>query len=72
MKNKLHFNTTLGEKAKLAFSALEKEKENVGYYTLPEQDISTVLAYCKTIPNTIESIAVIGIGGSSLGAKAVY
>ena len=72
MKNKLHFNTTLGEKANLAFSALQKEKETIGYYTLPEQDISSVLAYCETIPATVESIAIIGIGGSSLGAKAVY
>ena len=72
MNNKLHFNTTLGEKANLAFSALEKEKENIGYYTLPEQDISNILTYCETIPTSIESIAVIGIGGSSLGAKAVY
>ncbi len=72
MKNKLHFNTTLGEKANLAFSALQEEKEHIGYYALPEQDISSVLAYCDSIPETVESIAVIGIGGSSLGAKAVY
>jgi len=72
MKNKLHFNTILGEKANLTFSALKKEKESVGYYALPEQDINGVLAYCDTIPDSIESIAVIGIGGSSLGAKAVY
>ncbi len=72
MKNKLHFNTTLGEKANRAFSALQEEKEHIGYYALPEQDISSVLAYCDSIPETVESIAVIGIGGSSLGAKAVY
>jgi len=72
MKNKLHFNTTLGEKANLAFSALQEEKEHIGYYALPEQDISSVLAYRDSIPETVESIAVIGIGGSSLGAKAVY
>ena len=72
MKNRLHFDTTLGEKANLAFSALKKEKETIGYYALPDQDTSTVLAYCETIPSSIESIAVIGIGGSSLGAKAIY
>ncbi len=72
MKNRLHFNTTLGEKAKHAFNALQKEKESIGYYALPEQDISHITAYCETIPSSIESIAVIGIGGSSLGAKAVY
>jgi len=72
MKNKLHFDTTLGDKAKHAFLALQKEKESIGYYALPEQDITDILEYCETIPDTIESIAVIGIGGSSLGAKAVY
>ena len=72
MKNRLHFNATLGEKANHAFLALQKEEENIGYYALPEQDISTTLAYCETIPSSIKSIAVIGIGGSSLGAKAVY
>jgi len=72
MKNKLHFHSTLDEKANLTFSALQKEKKNIGYYALPEQDISSILDYCKTIPTSIESIAVIGIGGSSLGAKAVY
>jgi len=72
VKNRLHFNTTLGEKAKHAFNALQKEKESIGYYALPEQDISHITAYCETIPSSIESIAVIGIGGSSLGAKAVY
>ena len=32
MKNRLHFDTTLGEKANLAFSALKKETETIGYY----------------------------------------
>ena len=36
------------------------------------QDVSSILAYCNEIPKEIETIAVIGIGGSSLGAKAVY
>jgi len=30
------------------------------------------LEYCSTIHKDTETIAVIGIGGSSLGAKAVY
>ncbi len=72
MKNKLHFNSTLNEKSSMAFSAIKKEKEHIGYYALPEQDIKPILAYCDSIPSHIESIAVIGIGGSSLGAKAVY
>jgi len=72
MKNKLHFHSTIGEKAKHAFTALQKEQKHIGYYALPEQDISSVLDYCNTIPSEVKSIAVIGIGGSSLGAKAIY
>lgn len=72
MKNKLHFNATLGERASSTFSTIKKEQEAIGYYTLPEQDISSVLEYCKKIPSDVKSIAVIGIGGSSLGAKAIY
>ncbi len=54
------------------FKLLKKNKNAVGYYALPEQDIAPILEYCNTIPKEIETIAVIGIGGSSLGAKAVY
>jgi glucose-6-phosphate isomerase len=72
MKNRLHFNANLNGKAKEVYHALQKEEKTIGYYTLPEQDISSVTAYYKTIPTDIETIAVIGIGGSSLGAKAVY
>ena len=72
MKNKLYFTSTLNEKSNMAYHAIKKETKSIGYYTLPEQDITHIEAYCKTIPDEIESIAVIGIGGSSLGAKAVY
>ena len=72
MKNKLHFKISLNEKSRSAFDAIKKEKDVIGYYGLPEQDIEPILSYCKTIPSHIESVAVIGIGGSSLGAKAVY
>ena len=72
MKNKLHFNITLNGKAKEVYEVLKEEEKIIGYYALPEQDISTVTEYCKTISSEIETIAVIGIGGSSLGAKAVY
>ena len=72
MKNKLYFHTTLNQKTTEAYANIQKERETVGYYDLPEQDINPILEYCKQIPAQIESIAVIGIGGSSLGAKAVY
>ncbi len=72
MKNKLYFTSADKEIQQKTFDAIQKEQEHIGYYSLPDQDISEILDYCQTISDEIESIAVIGIGGSSLGAKAVY
>lgn len=72
MKNKLYFSSNSRKEEQKALQAIKKERNRIGYYTLPSQDISSILTYCNTIPKEVESIAVIGIGGSSLGAKAVY
>jgi glucose-6-phosphate isomerase len=72
IKNKLYFSSISKRAEEKAFNAIVKEQESIGYYALPDQDISPILEYCSTVPETIETIAVIGIGGSSLGAKAVY
>jgi len=72
VKNKLYFNIALREKVSTAFDNIKNETKEVGYYNLPTQDISSILEYCKSISSVVEHIAVIGIGGSSLGAKAVY
>lgn len=52
------------------FEKILFEKKSVGYYDLPFQDISTIESFPKTIHHA--HIAVIGIGGSSLGAFAIY
>ncbi|AKF24371.1 glucose-6-phosphate isomerase [Sulfurovum lithotrophicum] len=72
MINKLYFNPSDKAVQENAFEALCQEQNYIGYYNLPNQDITPLLEYCNTIPDDIETIAVIGIGGSSLGAKAVY
>ena len=72
MKNKLYFKTTLDERTTRAYETIKEEQTTIGYYSLPEQNIQPILDYCNTISKEIQSIAVIGIGGSSLGAKAVY
>lgn len=72
IKNKLYFSSISKRAEEKAFEAIVKEQESIGYYALPDQDISPILEYCSKISETIETIAVIGIGGSSLGAKAVY
>jgi len=72
MINKLYFTSLDEHRQRKAFQAIEKEQNSIGYYALPDQDITPILAYCDSISDTVETIAVIGIGGSSLGAKAVY
>ncbi len=72
MINKLYFTSQDKDVQEKAFKAIVEEQKSIGYYALPEQDITPILEYCDSIPDSVETIAVIGIGGSSLGAKAVY
>jgi len=72
VKNKLYFTSSEHQAQKRALKSIEREEKDIGYYTLPEQETTPILKYCDSIPDTIDTIAVIGIGGSSLGAKAVY
>ena len=72
MKNRLFFKCLNHKDMSIAFSAIEKEQETIGYYTLPKQETKDILEYIETLSKDIESIAIIGIGGSSLGAKAIY
>ena len=74
MKNKLHFPLTPNSQntKENLFKAIQEECSSIGYYNLPDQNTDAILDYVETIDDTINTIAVIGIGGSSLGAKAVY
>ncbi len=54
----------------MLFEAIEAEKTSVGYYTLPFQDTARIKAYAATV--TQKHIAIIGIGGSTLGTYAIY
>lgn len=49
---------------------IKKEEKEIGYYSLPEQDISNIISFSKTVKKN--NIIVVGIGGSTLGSKAVY
>ena len=74
MKNKIHFSVCKRqneEKIQL-MKAIEEESETIGYYQLPEQNVSDILDYVETFNSEVENIIVLGIGGSSLGAKAIY
>jgi glucose-6-phosphate isomerase len=52
------------------FERLKIEREEIGYYNLPYQDTTEINNYAKTISK--KHIVVLGIGGSSLGARAIY
>lgn len=49
---------------------LVAEKECIGYYNLPYEDNQYLQTYANSI--TKGNIVVVGIGGSSLGARAIY
>jgi len=52
------------------FDEIQQEVSKIGYYNLPEQNISKFKDFAKSV--TQKDIAVIGIGGSSLGTYAIY
>ncbi|NPA28208.1 MAG: glucose-6-phosphate isomerase, partial [Epsilonproteobacteria bacterium] len=74
MQNRLYFNIEHITKRdrEWVFKEIEKEKEVIGYYSLPTQDIKEVIELEEKVSKEIKDIVVIGIGGSSLGSRAVY
>jgi glucose-6-phosphate isomerase len=52
------------------FKSLEAEVSTIGYYNLPLQDTTNIKKYTQSIQQ--KYIAIIGIGGSTLGTKAIY
>ena len=74
MKNSLYFNIKVEEGI---FEKIVAEQESIGYYALPDQDISYLVNYLEEFKTkndyeAIKDIAIIGIGGSSLGPKAIF
>jgi len=49
---------------------LKNEHKKIGYYSLIDQDLSEIESYATKINKKF--IYIIGIGGSSLGSKAIY
>lgn len=74
MINRTFFESVKSEKEtkEKLFNSIEKEKSEIGYYNLPDQDIDDILDYALSFDDDIENIVVLGIGGSSLGSKAIY
>lgn len=74
MKNKLYFNTSKNDSQieQKAFESIQKERGAIGYYDLPYQDTTKIKDFVKHFDKNVKNIVIIGIGGSSLGAKAIY
>lgn len=54
----------------IIFEAIKEEINTIGYYNLPLQDTTSFKEFAKTVDQT--NIAIIGIGGSTLGTIAIY
>jgi len=46
------------------------EADSIGFFNLPEQKIDDILDFAKRVKK--DNVAIIGIGGSSLGTEAIY
>ncbi len=52
---------------------LKDRKNNIlGFYDLPEKNVSKILTYVKEQEGKFDDIIVLGIGGSALGNSALY
>ena len=72
MQNKLYFEKLNILNKKELMKKIEKERNNIGYYNLPKQNIDDILENIDKFNKNLENIMVLGIGGSSLGAKAIF
>lgn len=67
MTNKLYFEN---KNIKDITQTIEAERETIGFYDLPLETIDDYAAYAQTCEAT--DIVIVGIGGSALGASAIY
>ncbi|HHC11399.1 MAG TPA: glucose-6-phosphate isomerase, partial [Campylobacterales bacterium] len=74
MQNRLYFENldTFDREKKELMTKIEEERGTIGYYNLPKQNIDEILDFVDSFDKNIENIMVLGIGGSSLGAKAIF
>ena len=54
------------------FLEIKKEREEIGYYSLPYQNIENLKKELDELDFKQKNIAIIGIGGSTLGTYAIY
>ena len=71
MKNNLYYPQISLSNEEI-FSEIKKERESIGYYSLPHVDITDLKTRLDNLNFTQKQIAIIGIGGSTLGTYAIY
>jgi glucose-6-phosphate isomerase len=74
MKNSLCFSTNYDS---ALIDRIQQETKSIGYYNLPNQDTHYIDDYLEKLDKQqglelLTDIVVVGIGGSSLGTKAIY
>lgn len=52
------------------FNLVKEELDTIGYYKLPQQDTTRIKRFAANVIQ--KNIAIIGIGGSTLGTYAIY
>ncbi|MDD3052023.1 MAG: glucose-6-phosphate isomerase [Candidatus Cloacimonetes bacterium] len=50
----------------------DRKKDIMGFYELPEQNITRILDFVKKEKDNFDDFVVLGIGGSALGNSAIY
>ncbi len=71
MKNNLYYpQVSLSDKE--IFAEIKKEREVIGYYSLPYVDTTVLKTRLDDLNFPQKQIAIIGIGGSTLGTYAIY
>ncbi|MCT7621843.1 glucose-6-phosphate isomerase [Aliarcobacter butzleri] len=71
MKNSLYYpQVSLSDEQ--IFTEIKKERDDIGYYSLPYVDTTNLKARLDSLSFSQKQIAVIGIGGSTLGTYAIY
>ena len=71
MKNNLYYpKVSLSDED--IFLEIKKEREEIGYYSLPHSDITNLKKELDSLDFKQKNIAIIGIGGSTLGTYAIY
>ena len=71
MKNNLYYpQVSLSDKQ--IFNEIKKETKEIGYYSLPFIETSDLKTRLDNLNFKQKQIAIIGIGGSTLGTYAIY